>query len=175
MTYQTTEMETQGVMDALRAMAVAARTAPKGRGVDEILTRAFDGEEKDKLADEMQRIGEEKGIAFFVRDAKNVRAASAVLVVGVRNKTRGVPNCGNCGYPDCAANAKAGGVCALCTVDLGIALGSAASVAADHRVDSRVMFTIGKAALALGLLPEAHTAYGFPLSATGKSPYFDRA
>jgi len=36
------------------------------------------------------------------------------------------------------------------------------------------MFTVGKAALSLGLLPEAHTAYGLPLSASGKSPFFDR-
>jgi uncharacterized ferredoxin-like protein len=59
-------------------------------------------------------------------------------------------------------------------VDVGIALGSAVSVAADHRVDTRIMFTIGKAALTLGFLDGVYQAYGLPLSATGKSPFFDR-
>ena len=59
--------------------------------------------------------------------------------------------------------------------DLGIALGSAASVAADHRADCRIMYTIGKAAVRLGLLgPEVEIAHGIPLSVTGKSIYFDR-
>jgi uncharacterized ferredoxin-like protein len=37
------------------------------------------------------------------------------------------------------------------------------------------MYSIGKAALALGLLgKDAALAIGIPLSATGKNPYFDR-
>jgi len=122
----------------------------------------------------MLRVGEEQGIAFFVRDSKNLRAVPAALIVGFRNKPRGVPGCGNCGHADCAANTKAGGVCALGITDLGIALGSAAALAADRRVDTRVMFTIGKAAIGLGLLPGVHSAFGLPLSVTSKSPFFDR-
>ena len=169
-----TTLEEEGIRDVLRRMALAARTAPKARGVDEIVTLALTGEEKDRIADEMQRIGEEKNLPFFVRDAKNVRTSQAVLVIGFRNKTRGVANCGNCGYRDCAENLQHQGVCALGVVDLGIALGSAVSVAASAHVDNRIMFTVGKAVLSLGFLPEVHTAYGIPLSATGKSPFFDR-
>ena len=161
-------------MVAARAMAVAARTAPKARGVDEIVTLLVTGDEIQRLADEMLRVGEEKQIAFFSRDSANIRTVQAVLIVGVRNKARAVPNCGNCGHADCTANTKAGGVCALCVVDLGIALGSAVSVAANSRVDTRIMFTIGKAALALGLFDDVHQAYGLPLSVLGKSPFFDR-
>jgi uncharacterized ferredoxin-like protein len=59
--------------------------------------------------------------------------------------------------------------------DLGIAIGSAVSVAADHRVDNRVMYSIGKAAKELKLLgEEASIIFGIPLSASGKSPFFDR-
>jgi uncharacterized ferredoxin-like protein len=174
MTYESKQLEIEGALEIIRLAAVAARTAPKAKGTDEILTLALTGEDKDRLADEIQKIGEEKNIAFFVRDAKNVRSAAGVLVVGVKNKQRGVPNCGYCGYPDCAANKAANGVCAMCTLDLGIALGSAAAVAADHRADNRMMFTIGKAALSLGLLPEAHSACGIPFSVGGKNPFFDR-
>ncbi|MCX7949282.1 MAG: DUF2148 domain-containing protein [Treponemataceae bacterium] len=174
MVYTSATLEHEGIQAVLHQMAIAARTAPKARGVDEILTLALTEEDKDRLADEMQRIGEEKNLAFFVRDAKNVRTAQAVFLIGFRNKTRGVPNCGNCGYRDCAENLQHQGVCALGVVDLGIAVGSAVSVANASHVDNRIMFTIGKAALALGLLPEAHTVYGIPLSASGKSPFFDR-
>jgi len=174
MKYDQDLLETDALMATARAMAVAARTAPKARGVDEIVTLLVTGEEIGKLADEMLRVGEEKNIMFFSRDSLNIRNVKTVLIVGVRNKPRAVPNCGYCGHADCAANTKVDGVCALCIVDLGIALGSAVSVAADHRVDTRVMFTIGKAALTLGFLEGVYQAYGLPLSATGKSPFFDR-
>ncbi|OHE67261.1 MAG: ferredoxin [Treponema sp. GWB1_62_6] len=153
---------------------MAARTAPKARGMDELIVTVVDGDDLERLADEMQRIGEARDVAFFTRDAKNIRTARMIVLIGVRNKTRGVPVCGNCGFANCAENAKASGVCALCVVDLGIAVGSAVSVAADRRVDTRVMFSAGKAAIALGFLEGAHTAYGLPLSVSGKNPFFDR-
>ena len=87
----------------------------------------------------------------------------------------GLPNCGFCGYKDCEENLKDKGICAFNTGDLGIAIGSAAAVAADHRVDNRVMFTAGRAALNLNLLgEEVKIAYGIPLSVGSKSPFFDR-
>jgi uncharacterized ferredoxin-like protein len=59
--------------------------------------------------------------------------------------------------------------------DLGIAVGSAVSVAADHRIDNRVMFSVGRAALKLGLLPDdVVNCYGIPLSISSKSIFFDR-
>ena len=174
MKYETQHLEGEEVLAIARAAAAAARTAPKARGIDDILTLVLTGAEKDRLADEVLRIGEEKGIGIFVRDSKNLRGAGAVLLVGVRNKVREVPNCGYCGYPDCTANARAGGVCAMCVTDLGIAVGSAASVAADRRADTRVMFTIGKAALGMGLLPDAAAAFALPFTIAGKNPFFDR-
>ncbi|MGO8930287.1 MAG: DUF2148 domain-containing protein [Limisphaerales bacterium] len=60
-------------------------------------------------------------------------------------------------------------------MDLGIAAGSAASIAADARVDTRLMFSVGKAILALGLLGRrVKLALGIPVSITRKSPFFDR-
>lgn len=42
-------------------------------------------------------------------------------------------------------------------------------------IDNRIMFTAGKAALELGCFPgTVKVAYGIPLSATGKNPFFDR-
>jgi uncharacterized ferredoxin-like protein len=41
-------------------------------------------------------------------------------------------------------------------------------------VDSRMMYRVGTASLMLGLLPEATVVIGIPVSAMGKSIYFDR-
>ena len=50
-----------------------------------------------------------------------------------------------------------------------------AAAAADARVDSRVMFSVGRAARSLGLLGASVTlVLGIPLSVSGKSPFFDR-
>jgi uncharacterized ferredoxin-like protein len=49
------------------------------------------------------------------------------------------------------------------------------AVAADNRVDNRIMYTAGFAAVKLKLLgEEVKIAYGIPLSATGKNIFFDR-
>jgi uncharacterized ferredoxin-like protein len=69
----------------------------------------------------------------------------------------------------------AGGTCTFNSGDLGIAVGSAVSRAADLRIDNRVMYSAGKAAIELGYLgPEVAIAYGIPLAAKGKNPFFDR-
>ena len=74
----------------------------------------------------------------------------------------------------CSACAGAGGVCVYDPLDLGIAIGSAAAVAAERHIDNRIMFSCGRAANSLGLLDGAPLIMGIPLSVTGKSPFFDR-
>jgi uncharacterized ferredoxin-like protein len=45
----------------------------------------------------------------------------------------------------------------------------------DHRVDNRVMYTVGQAVLRMGLLGEGvKVVYGIPLSVSAKNPFFDR-
>ncbi|MEA4966539.1 MAG: ferredoxin domain-containing protein [Bacteroidaceae bacterium] len=48
-------------------------------------------------------------------------------------------------------------------------------MAADNRIDSRAMYSVGIAAKELGFYGE-EVAYGFaiPLSVSSKSPFFDR-
>jgi uncharacterized ferredoxin-like protein len=79
------------------------------------------------------------------------------------------------GFENCAACQKAGAACVFTAMDLGIALGSAVALAADNRVDNRLMFTIGQAAASLGLLGEYKMLIGIPLSVQGKSVFYDRA
>ena len=156
-------------------MCVAARTAPKARGVDNLVTLIVTGEEKTQLSQEMSRIAQESGAHFFERDAGCLDKAPLLILFGQKVKPLGVKPCGFCGYADCGECAQNTGNCAISNGDLGIAIGSAVNTAALHHADNRVMFSVGRAAINLGLLgPEVKIAYGVPLSITGKSPFFDR-
>lgn len=158
-------------------MAAAARTAPKARGVDHLAIAVLDAGSIADLADRMEAMAAAgEAPSFFVRDAGNLRASGALLLVGTRIRSLGLRQCGLCGFADCTAREETPQhPCAFNTGDLGIAVGSAVSVAADARVDSRVMYSAGKAAVSLGLLgDDIRIAYAIPLSCTGKSPYFDR-
>ena len=157
-------------------MCAAARTAPKACGTDHLETCIVTGEDKGKLADEMQRIGERLNHKAFLRDAGNVRASGAVVLIGCVLETRGLNEaCALCKRKNCAENEETDCVCVFDPMDLGIALGSAVSIAADNRLDNRMMFTAGQAAIALKIFPEdIKIVIGIPLSASKKSPYFDR-
>ena len=118
------EAEQAAVLSTAEAMCAAARTAPKAKGVDLVETAILTGEDKERLADEMERLGAELSYGFFLRDAQNVRDSAAVVLVGVRYSQRGLgAGCSRCGFDGCAACASAGGVCVYDPLDLGIALG----------------------------------------------------
>ena len=175
MMYNSQEIEERAVERIADMMCVAARTAPKARGVDNLVTMVVNGKEKEQLSAEMRRIAQESGMQFFERDANNLDKAAVVVLLGQKVKPIGVKPCGYCGYADCGECAQGTGICAISTGDLGIAVGSAVSTASLYHVDNRVMFSIGRAALNLGLLgEEVKIIYGIPLSVTGKSPFFDR-
>jgi len=175
--------EKEGIVQAANLMLLSARTAPKSGGVDDILAITVLGAEKDKLATVMEKIAQERGIEVFRRDAKNVRDSDAVVLIGVVGTRSFGLNCSACGYPNCNAFDKAekkagqdfvGPNCAFKILDLGIALGSAVKTASILNVDNRIMYRVGTAAKRLKLLPKASVAIGIPLSARGKSIYFDR-
>lgn len=179
------EQERKGIMDVASLMLVAARTAPKSGGVDDIITAVVFGTEKETIADEMDKIADERNIQGFKRDAKNVRDSEVVVLIGVRGTKKFVLDCGACGYPSCAKFEKVkkerrgldfeGPTCVFKALDLGIAIGSAVKIASILNVDNRIMYRIGAAVKRLNYMPEASTIMGIPLSAKGKSIYFDRA
>ena len=155
-------------------MVSAAITAPKGSGKDTIRAAVITGKEKKQLTDEMRKIGDKIAQDFFNRDADNVDDSHLIVIIGCISKPFGLDNCGNCGFNSCNEMKKAGGRCAFNVTDLGVAIGSAVSVAADHRMDNRVLYSAGKAAKQLNLFDDVDVYYGIPLSTTSKSIYFDR-
>lgn len=178
MIYRSDTMEQNAVLQTAAAMCAAARTAPKTHGTDRIHTLVLTGEEKDALAQKMREIADrglgERTSVWYGRDAANVRAAQAVVLIGAGKKPVGLPSCGFCGFGDCGGCKKAGGTCAFAYVDLGVAADSAALAAADSRVDSRIMFSIGKAAEEIAYVSDC-LWLGIPISVSGKSVFFDRA
>ena len=158
MTSLNPELEQDVLIEAAKRMCIAARTAPKANGKDFLVTAVLSGNELKPLQQEMRRYGEENHFQYFIRDAENIEG-KVVVLIGTKLKN-----------PDESVESYTASA-----VDLGIAIGSAVSVAADLRVDNRVMFSIGKAALNMGLLGEdVKIAYGIPLSISGKNPFFDR-
>lgn len=169
------ETHAQSLINLAQQLCVAARTAPKARGRDLLVTGVVSGADKTRLADTMREIARRDGVAFFERDAQNIDDSPVVVLIGSRKEPIGLPHCGFCGFEDCQELNESGGVCAFNSGDLGIALGSAVSRAADLRLDNRIMYSAGKAALELKLLgAEVAIAYGIPLSASGKNIFFDR-
>lgn len=165
----------EAVLKVAELMCLAARTAPKARGLDLLEVAIISGDTIEKLSRKMKEIGERETHATFLRDSENIKQAQAIVLLGTRIKVIGLKYCSFCGWPNCAEAEKAGAICAYNSGDLGIALGSAVSVAEDHRVDNRVMYSVGKAAVDLALLgPEVKVVYGVPLSVSAKNPFFDR-
>jgi uncharacterized ferredoxin-like protein len=176
-------LEREAVLEVAKMMLVSARTAPKTGGVDDVLTCLVDGDELESVARAMDEIGDERGIEGFHRDAKNVRDSDAVVLIGVRGSKKYALDCGACGYSTCDEFEKAdrikgldfiGPTCLFKALDLGIALGSAVKTASLLNVDNRIMYRIGAAAVRLRMLPEATVIMGIPVSAKGKSIYYDR-
>lgn len=170
------DIKVERVIEVGKQMMIAARTAPKGKGIDNLELAMAVGKDIQTLADYMEKSVEKHGRKFFLRDAANIRMAQAVVLLGTRLGNLGL-NCGYCGFPTCEEKDKHGNLpCAFPLNDLGLAIGSACAIAADFRVDTRVMFSAGISALELGWLgKECKAAYAIPISATGKSPFFDRA
>ena len=161
-------------------MRVAAVTAPKAAGQDFIEVKVCTPLEIEFVAKEMLKIGEEKGVANWDRDAKGIENSEGLVFIGVTHHKGIGLDCKACGFEGCAEFAKAnadgdfhGPNCMLRLLDLGIALGSAVKTAQIHNVDNRIMYRAGVAAKRLGLM-KSSVIMGIPLSISGKNIYFDR-
>jgi len=183
------QAEKEAVLTAARLIMAAVTTSPKARGVSSVTSVLIHDEEKERLAKAMEDHGPQKKFNqdIFLRDAQNIRRSQAVLLIGVKGSLPKKPekpfNCGACGHPLCSQFIRVekkrgedfvGPLCAFQVMDLGIALGVAAKMAAELNVDNRLMYTAGAAAMNLGLL-QADMVIALPLSVSEKNIFFDRA
>lgn len=160
------------VIEAGRRMMTAIRTAPKARGVDIIETILVEGEELKALSEAMLEVHQLTGRPVYQRDAANILNGDAVILIGSPIQPMGL-NCAHCGYATCGEKPDAV-PCAMNSVDIGIAIGSACALAAAEHIDTRVMFSVGMGAMHSNLMPGCRGIIAIALSATSKSPFFDR-
>jgi uncharacterized ferredoxin-like protein len=177
-------------------MAAAAITAPKSGGqlflagkpsfletviIDDTGTCA-------ELASWLRARGAERRENIWFRDAEVAETVDAILFLGLAPNWY-PPNydCGACGYATCAEFLHAtktlrgdsaelefiGPTCNLRDIDLGIAVGSAAKIAALHSIDCRCQTRVAVAARKLGHLT-ADVAVALSLSVSHKAVGFDR-
>ncbi|MBF0312774.1 MAG: ferredoxin [Oligoflexia bacterium] len=167
----------QALKEVARKMLIAARTAPKARGVDNtVLVMIEDRATILEISEKMRHMGETYQMPAFTRDAENISETPILLLMGTRLRSVDLKKCGLCGHANCHEKNQYPHIpCAFNSGDLGIAIGSAVSVAMDHRVDNRIMYTVGQAVLELGLLgSDIKIVYAIPLNAGPKNPFFDR-
>lgn len=175
MIYKSEDAERRSAHAVADQMIAAAKTAPKGCGEDNVVSLILDGNDKKVLSEHMRDIAKETEAEFFTRDAGNVDNSHCIVMIGVVSNPLGLENCGMCGFKDCGEMAQAGANCVFNITDLGIAVGSAVSIAADNRIDNRVLFSAGQAALRMGCFPSSiNVCFGIPLSTSSKSIFFDR-
>jgi len=173
--------ETEEMESLAKTILVAARTAPKGKGIDDIVTCMLDKNEKDELADKMEELSEIKNLKFLIRDAKNVRDADALVLIGLKSSGASGLDCGACGFETCKEMLDTkkvkveftGPHCMIKYVDLGIAVGCAAAKAKDLCVDNRILYSAGAAACYFDMM-DVDVAMALPLSVKGKNIFFDR-
>jgi uncharacterized ferredoxin-like protein len=165
----------KSVYDIAGYMMVAAKTAPKAKGQDNLVFKLFTQEELGDLADKMVETGKSTMRSHtFNRDAECVRKSMCLLMIGSLAQTLKL-DCGFCGVETCSEAEKNNITCAYNSGDLGIAMGSAVATAARFHVDNRILYTAGYTAKLNNLFEqEVRMALGIPLSATGKNPFFDR-
>ncbi len=165
---ETARLQVQGLMNRML-------TAPKAKGWDDVRILYVDGEDKAALTRFLRQHGQEREKPGLVRDAANVDKALAVVVLGAKPLFMNL-DCGMCGQETCKQAELARVNCIYPIADLGIAIGSGVSGAAELGLDNRVMYSLGLAALKTGLFgdPGIRCALGIPFSVSSKSPFFDR-
>jgi uncharacterized ferredoxin-like protein len=165
---ETAKRQVQGLMNRML-------TAPKAKGMDDVRVLYVDGDDKAALADGMRRLGEERNKPGLVRDAANVDKAAALVVLGAKPLVMNL-DCGMCGAETCDGAKQRDLNCVYPIADLGIAIGSGVSAAADLGLDNRVMYSIGLAALKANLFgdPAVRCALGIPFGVSSKNVFFDR-
>ena len=83
------EIRHEHVLQAVRQMMTAARTAPKGKGIDIIEVAMVTDEDIKHLSEELVIMSGETGLKFFLRDADNILQAEAIMIVGTRQQVQG--------------------------------------------------------------------------------------
>jgi uncharacterized ferredoxin-like protein len=151
-----------------------AISAPKAGGKDDVfIANISDKNQIQQILKKMVEISNRTEFSFYKRDALTCENIEHIVFVGAKKYYYNY-NCGFCGFDTCDACKQNGAYCALTITDCGIALGSLVKLASILGIDNRIMLSIGKAAIELGIIKDVFSVYGVPLYVSPKNIFFDR-
>ena len=79
-------------------MMAAARTAPKAKGIDNLVISMVQGDTIKALSHKLKELVQNgEGPDYFVRDAENILNSSAIVIIGTKINPLGIKYCGFCG------------------------------------------------------------------------------
>ena len=96
------EVRKESLITVAKRMMIAARTAPKARGIDNLVISFVERDTIAVIANKMKEMVE-KGISpeFYIRDANNILVSDLLFLIGTRLNVAGVKQCGLCGFTNC--------------------------------------------------------------------------
>ena len=89
------DIRNQSVLEAAHQIMVAARTAPKGKGIDIIEIITVTDEDIKQISEHLKVMSKETGMKFLLRDAENILQAEAMILIGTKKQNQGL-NCAYC-------------------------------------------------------------------------------
>lgn len=177
MTYISEEIAlTDSVLHVAKLMVAAATTAPKAKGISNLHSAIITGSDMFPIIDMMEQMSKEFDLPSFMRDAQNLKLSEVLVLLGTTYGAVQLKKCGMCGFENCTEKSLHPNIpCVFNPGDLGIAIGSAVSVAMDNRIDNRIMYSVGQAVMQMDIFPkDVKIVYGIPLKASKKNIFFDR-
>lgn len=172
MIYSSKDMESRAVLDTAAKICAAARTAPKTRGMDGLVTCVLTGEDKSQLA--RSRCGSWP-TSWIMRSLTVTQITLTRPTLWCFSEWRrcgaGLTRAVSTVTSKAAPTVQKRTACARGMPSISASPRLRAAAAADARVDSRVMVLRWRSAKTSGLLGEkASLVLGLPLSISGKSP-----
>ena len=70
------------VLSNARQMCLAALTAPKARGNNNLVIKIASGDDIKRLSDKLEELFEKTSQEFLHRDSQNILAAEAIVLIG---------------------------------------------------------------------------------------------
>jgi uncharacterized ferredoxin-like protein len=88
------EIRTETLIAIAKKMMIAARTAPKAKGIDNLVITIAEGETIGKIATKMKEMVENgTRPEFYLRDAGNILLSDVILLTGTRISPAGNRHC----------------------------------------------------------------------------------
>ncbi len=178
------------LLQIAKACILAAAKAPTLTHRLRLRTEIITDEDIEPLLDILETLGETSSFQLhdavaFRRLAKEGRMPP-ILLLGADLTQPALWDCGACGFATCGEYVQytqrnkgvgVGGYgpsCVWKAIDFGIACDWACACVAQHKVESRILFSMGALALLTGRLEGSSYILGMPIGPVGRNLWFDR-